>query len=128
MEAATASDVVPLTLARELAGPNGRIACIDTEHGSLSKYADIFSFDVHEPASYTIEHLLKQLDYAEENGYAVFCVDSLSHFWMGKDGALELVDNKREVKVRLADMKRAIKAGESVPGADLEYRNHLVRK
>ena len=32
-------------LARALAGPAGKIAAIDTEHGSLSKYADIFDFD-----------------------------------------------------------------------------------
>ncbi len=85
-----------LTLARALAGPQGKIACIDTEHGSLSKYADRFEFDVDEPASYTVDYLLEQLDYAERNHYAVFCVDSLSHFWMGKDGALEFVDNVRK--------------------------------
>lgn len=85
-----------LTLATALAGPHGRIACIDTEHGSLSKYADIFEFDSAEPDSYTMDYLLGQLSYAEENGYAVFCVDSLSHFWMGKDGALEYVDNAKK--------------------------------
>lgn len=81
-----------LILARALAGPTGKIAAIDTEHGSLSLYSDIFSFDVDEPDSYSTEYLLEQLDYAEDNGYAVFLVDSLSHFWMGKDGALEFVD------------------------------------
>jgi ABC-type cobalamin/Fe3+-siderophores transport system ATPase subunit len=85
-----------LTLARALAGPAGKIACVDTEHGSLSKYADLFQFDVAEPDSYNPEYLLEQLDFAEQNGYAVFCVDSLSHFWMGKDGALEFVDNARK--------------------------------
>jgi len=34
----------------------------------------------------------------------------------------------QDLKVRLADVKRAIKAGDSVAGADLEYRDHLVRK
>jgi energy-coupling factor transporter ATP-binding protein EcfA2 len=82
-----------LTLARALAGPTGKIACVDTEHGSLSKYADLFEFDVDEPTSYTVDYLLQQLTFAEQNGYAVFCIDSLSHFWMGKDGALEFVDN-----------------------------------
>lgn len=85
-----------LTLARALAGPEGKIAAIDTEHGSLSKYADSFMFDVDEPDSYTTEYLLEQLDFAEQNGYSVFCVDSLSHFWMGKDGALEFVDNAKK--------------------------------
>src|SRR4051812_13876400 len=41
-----------LLLARALAGPNGRIAAVDTEHGSLSKYADVFDFDVIELDSF----------------------------------------------------------------------------
>jgi hypothetical protein len=97
-----------LTLAHALAGPTGRIACIDTEHGSLSKYAHSpdcppncsdashFVFDVDEPNSYTTDYLLDQLTFAEQNGYTVFCIDSLSHFWMGKDGALEFVDNAKK--------------------------------
>jgi hypothetical protein len=36
--------------------------------------------------------------------------------------------NKHNLKVRVADVKKAIKSGDSVPGADLEFRNHLVRK
>ena len=88
-----------LTLARALAGPTGKIAAIDTEHGSLSKYAGeiidgkVMEFDVDEPDSYSQDYLMEQLDYAEVNGYDVFCVDSLSHFWMGKDGAQEFVDS-----------------------------------
>lgn len=81
-----------LTLARFLAGPDGKIAAIDTEHGSLSKYADQFDFDRDEPSSFTVKYFLEQLHFAEKAGYAVFCCDSLSHFWMGKDGALEFVD------------------------------------
>jgi hypothetical protein len=97
-----------LTLASALAGPGGKIAAIDTEHGSLSKYAHAsdcqtscadpshFVFDVDEPDSYTTDYLLDQLTFAELNAYTVFCVDSLSHFWMGKDGALEFVDNAKK--------------------------------
>lgn len=81
-----------LKLARQLAGPEGKIAAIDTEHGSLSKYADTFDFDVFEMDSFSPTNFMLALKAAEENGYAVFCVDSLSHFWVGKDGALEFVD------------------------------------
>jgi len=81
-----------LLLARALAGPNGRIAAIDTEHGSLSKYADVFDFDVLELDSFTPESFIDALHAAENAGYDVFCVDSLSHFWTGRDGALEFVD------------------------------------
>jgi hypothetical protein len=81
-----------LKLARQLAGPEGRIAAIDTEHGSLSKYADAFDFDVLEMESFSPTNFLAALEAAEQGGYAVFCVDSLSHFWVGRDGALEFVD------------------------------------
>lgn len=83
-----------LRLARLLAGPDGKVAAIDTEHGSLSKYADLFEFDVIELDSFSPENFLGALRAAEEAGYAAFCCDSLSHFWIGKDGALEFVDNR----------------------------------
>jgi AAA domain len=81
-----------LKLARQLAGPEGRIAAIDTEHGSLSKYADAFDFDVFEMDSFSPANFMAALEAAEQGGYAVFCADSLSHFWVGRDGALEFVD------------------------------------
>lgn len=86
-----------LLLARFLAGPSGKIAAIDTEHGSLSKYADLFDFDGDEPTITSADYFIKQLDAAEKAGYAVFCCDSLSHFWMGAGGALEFVDEKAKV-------------------------------
>ena len=78
-----------LALATELGGP---IAYIDTEHGSASKYADLFSFDVIEPAKFDPRDLIEALDAAIKAGYKVFCIDSLSHYWMGVGGELEIVD------------------------------------
>jgi AAA domain len=81
-----------LKLATLLAGDGGKIAAIDTEHGSLSKYADLFDFDVFEMESYSPTNFIDALDEAERQNYSVLIVDSLSHFWTGKDGALEFVD------------------------------------
>lgn len=81
-----------LTAARALVGPTGKIAAIDTEHGSLSKYADIFDFDVIELDTFSPDNFLNALKAAENAGYSALCCDSLSHFWTGKDGALEFVD------------------------------------
>ncbi len=81
-----------LKLATLLAGPSGRVAAVDTERGSLSKYADLFKFDVIELDSYSPENFMAVMDAAEAEKYDVICVDSLSHFWIGKDGALEFVD------------------------------------
>ena len=68
------------------------MALIDTEHGSASKYADLFEFDVLELGSYDPTRLIQIIDHAAGKGYGVLCIDSLSHFWMGKDGELEKVD------------------------------------
>jgi DNA polymerase III delta prime subunit len=78
-----------LQLATELGGP---VALVDTEHGSASKYADIFEFDVLELDSYDPLRLIGLIDDAVERKYRVLCIDSLSHFWFGKDGELEKVD------------------------------------
>lgn len=74
-------------------GLGGTIAVIDTERGSASKYADEFDFDVLEPTSFHPERFIEAIKDAAAGGYGVLIIDSLSHAWMGKDGALELVDN-----------------------------------
>ncbi|NOT56411.1 MAG: AAA family ATPase [Deltaproteobacteria bacterium] len=78
-----------LQLATHLGGP---IAVIDTERGSASKYADLFAFDVIELDSFHPQRYIDAIHEAEAGGYGVLIIDSLSHAWAGKDGALELVD------------------------------------
>ncbi len=69
-----------------------RVAVIDTERGSASKYADLFAFDVLELTTYSPNTYIKAVQAAEVEGYDVIVLDSLSHAWTGKEGALELVD------------------------------------
>ncbi|WP_063837074.1 ATP-binding protein [Phaeacidiphilus oryzae] len=78
-------------------GAGARFAVIDTERGSASKYArgksgTGFDFDVAPLHSFDPRELPKVLASAAQAGYPVVVVDSLSHFWMGKGGMLELVD------------------------------------
>jgi hypothetical protein len=80
-----------LKLGTELAN-GGKIAAVDTERGSMSKYADLFEFDVCEFQSYDPLKLIESIKSAEAEGYTVFIIDSLSHFWFGKDGELDKVD------------------------------------
>lgn len=85
-----------LTMARVLAGPSGRIVVIDTERGSASKYAGEselgVDFDVLELESFSPDTYAAAIRACEDAGASVVVVDSLSHAWMGKDGALEQVD------------------------------------
>ncbi len=80
-----------LTLATALADGQG-VALIDTEHGSASKYADVFSFDVTELETFHPMNYITAIHEAEEAGYAVLVIDSLSHAWSGPGGVLEEKD------------------------------------
>ena len=75
-------------------GIGGRIAVIDTERGSASLYAGErgLAFDVLELESYEAEKFIQAIAQAEQAGYDVLIIDSLSHAWAGKGGILEFVD------------------------------------
>jgi hypothetical protein len=79
-----------------LAGPNGKIAVIDTERGSARIYADFFKFDVLElpmdHRGYSPAVYVEAIHAAEDAGYTAIGIDSMSHAWEGVGGALELVD------------------------------------
>lgn len=80
--------------ALSIASHLGRVAVIDTERGSASKYANRpFAFDVQELESGHPKQYIDAINEASKAGYDVLIIDSLSHAWNGKDGALELVDN-----------------------------------
>lgn len=72
---------------RELVGPEGRIAIIDTEHGAARKYSDTFKFDVCELTDYSIDSYRRAMDAAAK--YDAVGIDSLSHAWRD---VLEKVD------------------------------------
>jgi hypothetical protein len=66
---------------RMATGIGGRIAVIDTERGSASKYADRFQFDTCQLADRTIDGYIAALQAAAKAGYDVLVIDSLSHGW-----------------------------------------------
>ena len=71
----------------------GNVALVDTEHGSASKYADLFAFDVLEmEAPFHPDRFIEAIEAAGQAGYDVLIIDSLSHAWNGTGGLLELVD------------------------------------
>lgn len=69
-----------------------KVAAIDTEHGSLSKYADEFDFDVMELDDFHPDNYVKAINEAIKAGYECLVIDSASHEWTGKNGCLELVE------------------------------------
>lgn len=69
----------------------GKVAMIDTERGSGELYAHLGEYDVcsitapFEPEKYT-----GAIKVAEDSGYGVIIIDSLSHAWQGEGGLLDL--------------------------------------
>lgn len=83
------------TALRLAKGLGKKVALIDTERGSASKYADEFDFDVLEiRPPYHPDRFLAAIKDAEEAGYDVCIIDSLSHAWNGPGGVLEIVDQE----------------------------------
>lgn len=74
----------------------GKIAFIDTERGSASKYVGEnpdgipWNFDVLELSQFSPERYTEAILAAGRMGYSVLIIDSLSHAWEGTGGALEM--------------------------------------
>lgn len=83
-----------LQWAEILAGPAGTIGVIDTENGSASLYSDTYQFQTapwyppYDPAKLAaaVNAAAKQFD--------VLIVDSLTHFWQGDGGVLDIVEQE----------------------------------
>lgn len=72
-----------------------RIAVIDTERGSASKYAgDVADFDACELDHFAVQKYITAINGAAAEGYDVLVIDSLSHAWAGKGGILEEADKR----------------------------------
>lgn len=88
-----------LTIANQL----GRTAVLDTEHGSASKYADLFEFDtLIMEAPFDPLRYIEAIKAAADAGYEALVIDSLSHAWSGAGGLLEQVD-KVAAKMRTSN-------------------------
>jgi hypothetical protein len=75
-------------------GLGGKVAVIDTERGSASAYANLFTFDTLEmQPPYSPSAYVAAIKAAEDEGYDILIIDSLTHAWSGQGGALEMVDN-----------------------------------
>jgi hypothetical protein len=105
-----------------------RVAVIDTEHGSASKYADLFAFDTLGLHRYSPQILIDALAAAGDAGYDVVVIDSLSHFWMGTDGMLEQVDKaaKRSGGHGMSGWKEMRPVERQMVEALLAYPGHVV--
>lgn len=115
-----------LRVATGLAGDGGRIAVIDTERGSASKYSDRFTFDVMELEDQSIQGYVDAIRMAAEAGYAVLVIDSLSHAWQT---LLEEVEKLAKAKYRgntWSAWSEGTPLQRKLVGAILGYPGHVI--
>ena len=118
-----------LLLARGLVGAEGRIAVIDTERASASKYAgevtdfDALDLDHHSPKEY-----VDAIQDAGRAGYDCLVIDSLSHAWNGRGGALEQVDSasKRSQGNSYVAWRDVTPQHNALVDAILTYPGHVI--
>lgn len=113
-----------------------KVAVVDTEHGSAAKYATTaetpepgrFRFDNQCPVRFDPRELSKTLAQAAEHGYDVVVVDSLSHYWFGPGGVLELVDEaaKRARGNSFAGWKDVRPYERQIIASLLGYPGHVI--
>jgi len=82
-----------LLIAKGLLNGVGKIAMVDTERGSGQLYSHMLDYDVA-PLSppFSPQKYIAAIKAAEEAGYGVLIIDSLSHAWAGEGGILDLHD------------------------------------
>lgn len=71
-------------------GLGQKIALVDSEHGRSRQYADRYDFDIFELETFHPDHYVQAIQAAEDEGYDVLVVDSLTHAWSGEGGLLEI--------------------------------------
>lgn len=87
-----------LTIAK---GLGGRTVVIDTEEGSSDLYDTLHDFDVIDlKPPFSPERYIEAITAAEQAGYEVIIIDSVTHCWSGKGGCLELVDDIAKAQFR----------------------------
>jgi ABC-type dipeptide/oligopeptide/nickel transport system ATPase component len=91
-----------LEIAKHLGTP---IAVVDSEHGSASKYADRFDFDVCNLTDFHPSRYLEAIKAAGEAGYKVIVIDSLSHAWFAE---LELAGKSFDGWKTVRPLERAL--------------------
>jgi GTPase SAR1 family protein len=109
-------------------GLSDRVAVIDTERGSASKYVGLngWQFDTVQPDSFSPRSLVELLGVAAGAGYGVVVIDSLSHYWEGAEGMLEQVDRKSGANKFTSGWKDMRPEERRMIDAIISYPGHVI--
>lgn len=105
-----------------------KVAVIDTERGSASKYVGLngWKFDTVQPDSYSPLSLVDLLGLAAGGEYGCVVIDSLSHYWMGVDGMLEQADRRAKGGNNFSGWKEVRPEERRMIDALVSYPGHVI--
>lgn len=105
-----------------------RVAVIDTERGSASKYVGLngWTFDTTTPDRFSPLSLVELLGEAAGAEYGCVVIDSLSHYWMGVDGMLEQADRRARNGNSFSGWKEVRPEERRMIDALVAYPGHIV--
>lgn len=114
-----------LRLMRGLVGPEGRIAAIDTENGSITLYDHVTGFDVVTlDPPFTPEKYVEIIQAAQAEGYDGLIIDSLSHAWKS------ILDSKNAADARggnsFANWRQPKERFDALKAAILQSKIHIA--
>jgi AAA domain-containing protein len=113
-----------IRIGRGLIKPGERIALIDTERGSASKYADLFDFDTLALDNLHPDAYVQAIKAAEAAGYPVIIVDSLTHAWKA---LLEEVERRKtSERNQFTAWRQPDLAHSALIEAILQSRSHVI--
>jgi len=107
-------------------GMSKKIAVIDTERGSASKYADRFTFDVLELPKNDIETYTMAIKAADQAGYEVLIIDSLSHAWQELLDEIDKLANSRYQGNTWAAWSKGTPKQRQLVDAILSFSGHVI--
>lgn len=114
------------TALRIAKGLGGKVAVIDSERGSASKYSDRFDFDVVELDEQRIENYIGYINEAEKGGYEVLIIDSMSHAWQELLQEVEKIAQAQFKGNTWSAWSKGTPKQKSLVDALLQFNGHII--
>ncbi|MDR0442142.1 MAG: ATP-binding protein [Treponema sp.] len=105
---------------------DNRVAVIDTEARSASKYADRISFDVEDLKRKTIDDYINAMNEAAKAGYKVLVIDSLSHAWRELTEEVDRITQASNSKNSVLSWGKVSPKQKRFVEAILNYPGHII--
>ena len=116
-----------LRIAKGIAGNiDNRVAVIDTEARSASKYADRILFDVDDLKNKTIDDYINAMNEAAKSGYKVLVIDSLSHAWRELTEEVDRITQASNSKNSVLSWGKVSPKQKRFVEAILNYPGHII--